>query len=190
MRYDTHLTLAIILLVQPASGQVLQAEGAIEAGFAGALRGCEAWILDPIRWVDGPAPFLTAIQLGDQVSEVASIPDDLKPPPNLRKGNRSFRIDVSDRAGFAMTVSTEIPMCHIVGIGFGDFASAARTVLATRAFNASWERLGQRDERSSHSVFFQHRRDNRLELTLSQPRRDPERSRTIHLVGTAVYDPH
>ena len=188
MRYGLLLGLAIVLMAQPVRAQDGPTRGAIEAGLAGVLRGCETWILDPKSWADGPAPFLAAMRLGDRVSEVASIPDDLKPPQRLRKGNRSFRIDVSDRAGFALTVSTEIPMCHIVGVGFGDFVSATDAVLATEAFGASWARIGEKDEGSSHSVIFRLRRSERLALTLSQPTEDPDTVRTIHLLGTAVYD--
>lgn len=181
--------LALALTAQPVLGAEMRTQQEIATGLAGVLRGCETWVLDPASWIDGTTPFLEAMNLGEQVSEVASIPDHLKPPTSLRKGNRSFRIDVNDRAGFALVVSTEIPMCHIVGVGFGDFGTAITVVLESEAFRESWHQLKELDHGSSQSIVFRHRQDNRLELTLSQPNPPATRALTIRLLATAVFDP-
>lgn len=123
---------------------------------------------------------MAAVNLGDQVSEVTSIPDELNPPQSLHQGNRSFRIDVSDRAGFALTVSTDIPMYHIVGVG--DFANSLAAVLWSEAFRASWVRSQELDNDSYKSLLFRHRQDNRFHLTLSQPNPSATRPPTIHLL--------
>lgn len=55
----------------------------IALGLAVAFRGCETWIFDAASWVNGTASFLEVMNRSDQVSEVSSISDYIKPPMSL-----------------------------------------------------------------------------------------------------------
>jgi len=39
-----------------AMGSQANAQSDLEKGSAGALRGCEEWVLNPASWTEGPAP--------------------------------------------------------------------------------------------------------------------------------------
>ena len=74
--------LAGLALSQPASAQ-----SALEDGFAGALVGCEEWVLNPASWSDGIEPFVAKVGLGSSMGLVETVEEVALPPKNLRAGN-------------------------------------------------------------------------------------------------------
>lgn len=178
---------AMLVLVAALHAAPAAAQEPVETAFVGVLRGCETWVFDPARWTDGPEPFLKATGLGSRIAAVETVPEALRPPPELRGGNRHWRIDASDRAGFALTVSHERPMCHIVGLGFGDFRRAVTAVLSSRAFAESWAPLDELDVETGRSLVFRHRADESFVMTLSQPAAEEDAEGGIRLLATAVH---
>ena len=49
------------------------AQSDLEKGFAGALRGCEEWVLNPASWSEGIDPFVATVGLGDKMGLVESV---------------------------------------------------------------------------------------------------------------------
>jgi len=186
MRFGTIAALVVALQANPVFAQ----QEPVETAFSSVLRGCETWVMNPASWVNGPEPFLAAMDLGPRVTAVATIPEAFRPPPGeLRRGNRFWRINATDRAGFALTVSDQRPMCHIVGVGFADFRKATAALLASAAFTASWEPFDAGAKDTGRSLVFRHRTDRKFVLTLSQRTEAQDGAGIIHVIATAAYAP-
>lgn len=106
----TVATLSLLFAAMPASAQD---SSALADGFAGALRGCEEWVLNPASWSEGPEPFLAKVALGDSIGLVGSLAAAQLPPEDLRLANHYWRINSTPTAGYALVVSDRLPMCHI-----------------------------------------------------------------------------
>ncbi|MDQ3045157.1 MAG: hypothetical protein M3R06_08420, partial [Chloroflexota bacterium] len=70
-------------------------------------------MLNPASWADGLGPFVTAVGLGDQMGLVAKVEEVNLPPKQLRRGNRYWRINSTQGAGYVLVVSDQLPMCHV-----------------------------------------------------------------------------
>ncbi|WP_152048348.1 hypothetical protein [Aureimonas psammosilenae] len=181
---------AVLLLALLMSAAPAQADPAHETGFAAALRGCEAWALQPASWNDGPGPFLAAIGLGNRVTSLAKVPPSALPPPELRRGLKHWKVPVSPKAGFVLTVSDALPICHVVGQGEGDFASSIEAVIASPEFAARWEKLEDLPSPSGvSSTSFRSREEPKFTLTLSRRLDVPPETRAVKVIATAIYDP-
>lgn len=161
----------------------------LREGLEGALRGCETWVLHPASWTEGPAPFLAAIGLGDRVTESEDLPEPMLPPEPLRKGMRHWRIAAGDRSGYALTVSQDLPMCHIVGGGERDIQPAVEAALAASGFLARWEPIEWDRHDGIVSTFFRSREDSALTLVVSRADAPEARSDRPQVLATATYDP-
>jgi hypothetical protein len=65
MRIVVPAALVALALAGPA-----HAQSDLEKGFAGALRGCEEWVLNPTSWSNGNASFVSIVGLGDKMGLV------------------------------------------------------------------------------------------------------------------------
>ena len=96
MRYVITAATALALSV-PA-----HAQSTLERGFAGALRGCEEWVLNPASWTEGTGPFVKAVGLGEQMGLVETVEEVNLPPEQLRRANHYWRINSTPGAGYIL----------------------------------------------------------------------------------------
>lgn len=139
----------------------------LQKGFDGALKGCEAWVLDPASWVQGTQPFLAATGLGASIAETGQVEPELLPPPSLRVGNRYWRINSTAKAGYSLIVSDRMAMCHITGGGEVDLQPAVRAVLDSPAFRERWDLSSTRRQGPMVSLSFRNRREPAFEMMVS-----------------------
>ncbi|KQT73193.1 MULTISPECIES: hypothetical protein [unclassified Aureimonas] len=187
----SHLLLASTMLLAvtgSASAQDRPVADPLRVGLEGALRGCEIWVLDPSSWLDDPARFLAAIDLGGAVFETESLPEPLLPPEPFRRGNRYWRINAGPSEGYALVVSRDIPMCHITGGGGVDFRPAAEAVVASPDFVERWEPIGEERRKGMVSTSFRLRKEPKLALVLSRADAPGARRDRAQVIGTATYD--
>src|SRR3546814_12652860 len=121
----------------------VHAQSDLEDGFAGALRGCEEWILDPASWARGSGPFVAAVGLGDKMGLVDSVDEASLPPKELLRGNHYWRINSTEKAGYVLVVSDQLPLCHITGGGDPDLQPIAEAGNASPEFATPWEAGGE-----------------------------------------------
>ena len=185
------LLLASSMLLAP-SGAAFAQDGIksdpLRSGLEGALRGCEIWVLDPSSWIDDPARFLAAVDLGTAVFETESFTEPLLPPEPYRHGNRYWRINTGVADGYALVVSSDIPMCHITGGGSADFQPAAEAVATSIAFLTRWERTGEERRDGIVSTFLRSRAQPKLSLVLSRAGAPGARRDRVQVIVTASYD--
>lgn len=173
---------ALVLSAAPA----VAADTKLTTGFAGALKGCEEWVLNPKSWIDGPAPFLAAIGLGERVTQLSKVGDFALPPPQLRQANHYWRIDATGTAGFVLVTSDRLPMCHITGAGQGDFPTSIAAVLSSPGFLARWERTGEQASGPLTVTSFRSRVEPAFDLLLSQPTVETGGS-GVRVIATAQF---
>lgn len=171
-----------------ASSQDAPVTDPLRRGLEGTLRGCEIWVLNPSSWLDDPARFLAAIDLGGAVFETESLPEPLLPPEPFRRGNRYWRINAGPSEGYALVVSRDIPMCHITGGGGVDFRPAAEAVVASPDFFERWEPIGEERREGMVSTSFRLRKEPKLELVLSRADALNARRDRAQVIATATYD--
>ena len=87
-RAGAFAAVATLALAAPAAAQ-----DELRAGFEGALRGCEAWVLEPDSWGEGFAPFLKAMSLGNTAEAIDGIAEEAQPPEPWRVANHYWRIN-------------------------------------------------------------------------------------------------
>jgi len=83
---------ALLMLGLLALGTPVRAQTELQDGFAGALRGCEEWVLNPSSWATGLGPFVSAVGLGDKMGAVDKVDEAALPPQQLRRANHFWRI--------------------------------------------------------------------------------------------------
>jgi hypothetical protein len=165
-----------------------QAQPALDSGFAGALRGCEEWVLNPESWTNGTGPFVEAVGLGQQMGPVNSVAEVNLPPRELRQGNRYWRINSTPGAGYVLVVSDQLPMCHITGGGNVDLKQAVEAVLASADFRRRWEQVKDLSCGDMASTEFRSREEPRLSIIISRAKRVGERLDRVQVLATATYD--
>lgn len=137
------MTRLLILLALLASSAPVRAQSDLAEGFAGALRGCKTWVLDPASWSQGPGPFVAAVRLGDKMGLVDRVDEVTLPPKELRQANHDWRINATEQSGYVLVVSDRLPMCHITGGGAEDLQPDVETVIASADFQQRWEADGE-----------------------------------------------
>lgn len=165
-----------------------QAQEAELAGFSGALRGCEEWVLNPASWIDGPAAFESAVGLGDKMGLVAEIDQASLPPPALRQANHYWRINSTATTGYVLVVSDQLPMCHISGGGDADLQPIVETVLATSAFSSRWEQTSVEEHQELRSTIFRSRVDPLFFATITRAKSPGARKDRVQVLVTATYE--
>jgi hypothetical protein len=182
MRFVLSVAAAALLFANPA-----YAETPLEQGLAGALRGCEEWVLNPKSWASGVAPFVSAVGLGDKMAAVARVDEASLPPPSLRVANRYWRINSTPKAGFVLVVSDQLPMCHITGGGDTDLQPVVESVLATSAFTSRWERVKDEAKGDMASSEFRSREEPKFWLVISRAKRPGQRLDRVQVLASALF---
>jgi len=165
----------------------VRADTPLEQGFAGALRGCEEWVLNPKSWANGAAPFVSAVGLGDKMALVAQVSDAALPPPALRVGNHYWRINSTPGAGFILVVSDQLPMCHITGGGDTDLQPVAEAVLGATTFTARWEKIGEETRAEMITTTFRNREQPAFSILVSRARTAGQRLDRVQVFATAIF---
>lgn len=183
MRYV--LTALVAFAAFPAP---VQAQSDLQGGFAGALRGCEEWVLNPASWANGTGPFVKAVGLGSQMGLVDRVDEANLPPKQLRQGNHYWRINSTPGAGYVLVVSDQLPMCHITGGGNVDLEPAVEAELTAPDFAKRWERVNDVSKGDMASTQFRNREDPRLSIVISRAKHAGERLDRVQVLATATYD--
>ena len=165
----------------------VQAQSALENGFAGALRGCEEWVLNPASWANGTAPFVKAVGLGDEMGLVDSVEEVNLPPKELRRANHYWRINSTQEAGYVLVVSDRLPMCHITGGGGRDLQPIVEKVLALPEFESRWDPLQNKAIGDMVSTVYRHRQVPALSISISRATRPAQRLDRVQVLATAIY---
>ncbi|HEY1071711.1 hypothetical protein [Brevundimonas sp.] len=181
MHYSAITALAV-LFAPPADAQSV-----LEQGFAGAIHGCEEWVLNPDSWINGPAPFISAVGLGDKMGLVAQVDEVSLPPVPLRRGNHYWRINSTDAAGYLLVVSDQMPMCHITGGGDVDLQPAVEAVLTSGEFSNRWEAVERSEVGDMASTVFRNRTDPSLSAVISRATAPGARLDRVQVLVTATY---
>ncbi len=177
--------IAVLALAMPTPAA---AQSDLENGFAGALHGCEAWLLEPATWSDGLDKFAARLGLGDKAGWVQSVDDAALPPEELRVANHYLRINSTPSAGYILVVSDRVPFCHITGGGGTDLQPVAEAVLTSNEFTRHWERVKDQSKADMATTLFRSREDPKLEIVMSRAKRPGERLDRVQVMATAIYD--
>jgi hypothetical protein len=179
--------LGIVILALASSGPAA-AQSELESGFAGALRGCESWVLEPSSWANGLDKFASDLGLGAKAGWVQSIEDVALPPKELRVANHYFRINSTANAGYILVVSDQVPFCHITGGGGMDLQPAVETVLASGDFKNRWEEVKDQSKSEMVSTTFRSREEPKFEIVISRAKKPGERLDRVQVLATAIYE--
>jgi hypothetical protein len=182
------MTHVLILAAALASAAPTHAPSDLEKGFAGALRGCEEWVLNPASWANGMRPFIATVGLGNKMGLVSQVDDAILPPKDQRQGNHYWRINSTPGAGYILIVSDALPMCHITGGGNIDLQPVVETVLASPEFGTRWERVADVAKGDMASTRYRNREDPRLSIVISRAKQVSQRLDRVQVLATATYN--
>ncbi|MGC1269755.1 MAG: hypothetical protein WA842_04065 [Croceibacterium sp.] len=180
-------TIATLSLLVASVPGAAQESPALADGFAGALRGCEEWVLNPASWSEGPEPFLAKVALGDRIGLVESIAAAQLPPEELRVANHYWRINSTPTAGYALVVSDRLPMCHITGGGRADLQPVVNGVIAGEAFQSRWRKLDETARDGMMSTRFVSVEEPAFEMTVSRADSAGQRQDRVQVLATAMF---
>ena len=165
----------------------VQAQSNLEAGLAGAVRGCQEWVLNPASWADGVAPWIKTVGLGDKMGRVEAVEEVNLPPEHLRRANHYWRINSTEGAGYILVVSDRLPMCHITGGGDTDLQPVVEAVLSSPDFKRQWEQLETHSEGEIRSTAFRNRHNPKLSIQISRANQPGQRLDRVQVIATATY---
>jgi hypothetical protein len=168
-------------------GSPAYADSELEKGFAGALRGCEEWVLNPASWSNGPAPLVSTVGLGDKMGLVEHVEDVNLPPPALRVANHYWRINSTRGAGYVLVVSDQLPMCHITGGGDTDLQPVVSSVLASSAFTHRWKLIKETSTGDMATSEFQSMEEPKFSVVISRAKKAGGRLDRVQVLATAVF---
>ena len=177
--------LLLFAFLAPATQAVGPTE--VEKGFAGALRGCEEWVLNPASWAEGVGPFVKTVGLGDRMGMVDRVDEVSLPPPQLRRGNHYWRINSTTDAGYMLVVSDQLGMCHITGGGDTDLQPAIETVIASSDFAGRWRRMSDLSRGEMASTEFRSLKDPKFSMVISRAKEPGGRRDRVQVIATATY---
>jgi hypothetical protein len=164
------------------------AQSDLENGLAGALRGCEEWVLNPASWAEGVEPFISTVGLGDQMGLVETVDEAALPPRELRAANHYWRINSSADAGYILVVSDQLPMCHITGGGGSDLQPIVETLLETADFQSRWEEVEENSRGEMVSTLYRNREDPAFSLVISRADGPGQRLDRVQVLASAMFD--
>ena len=182
MRFVLSSTIAALAFATPVYAQT-----ELEKGFAGALRGCEEWILNPGSWANGPAPFISAVGLGDKMGLVSQVDDAALPPVQFRQANHYWRINSTTDAGYILVVSDQVPMCHITGGGDADLQPIVESVLVASAFTKRWKRVSQKTKGDIISTEYLNQEDSKFFIVISRANKPGLRRDRVQVLATGIF---
>jgi hypothetical protein len=164
----------------------VHAQSPLEQGFAGALRGCEEWVLNPASWSNGATAFASSVGLGNQMGLVSQVEAVALPPP-LRVANHFWHINSTPGAGYILVVSDRLPMCHITGGGDTDLQPTVSSVLASSAFESRWKLIKTETKGDMESSEFQNREEPAFTIVISRAKKPGERLDRVQVMATAIF---
>ena len=180
MKYILFISSLLIPAAAPASTPV-------QEGFAGALRGCETWVLDPSSWADGTRSFESKVGLGSMMGMVDNVGEASLPPPAMRRANHFWRINASADSGYVLVVSDQLPICHITGGGGTDIRTAVTTTLTAPEFSRHWTKTGEHSANGLVSTEYRSVVDPKFSIIISQPSADSWSLDRVQVIATAQY---
>jgi hypothetical protein len=160
----------------------------LQNGFAGSLRGCEEWVLNPSSWAKGSERFVATVGLGDTMGLVDHVEEATLPPPELRRANHYWRINSTPTTGYILIVSDELPMCHITGGGDADLEPVVEAVLKSPDFKSRWEQVSDQSKDDMISTEFRNRKDHRFSMVVSRPKAPRGRRDRVQVLATALFE--
>jgi hypothetical protein len=178
-----------LMIAALAPAAPVQAQSEAEQGFAGALRGCEEWVLNPASWAEGTGPFVSTVGLGDKMGLVEQVADVALPPKELRRGNHYWRINSTEGAGYVLVVSDQLPMCHITGGGNADLQPAVEAVIASEGFGRRWQQVSTNSKGDMVTTIFRNWVDPSLSIAISRANQPKQRLDRVQVLATATYKP-
>ena len=181
-----HVRLGLAIIGLALAGPSYAQSGDLEAGFSGAVRGCEGWVLNPASWVDGMDPFISATGLGRQMGRVKSVNEASLPPKELRVGNHYWRINSTKEAGYVLVVSDRLPMCHITGGGGVDLQPVIKAVLNSEKFQSRWEKLAESSQGEMVTTTYKNREEPALSMVISHSDQPGQRVDRVQVMATAT----
>ena len=164
------------------------AQSVLEDGFAGAIRGCEEWVLNPASWAEGTAPFISAVGLGNSMGLVSSVSEASLPPAELQVANHYWRINSTEEAGYVLVVSDQLPMCHITGGGGSDLQPIVESVLNGEEFRGRWESIAENSQGDMISTTYRSREEPAFSMIVSRADTAGQRLDRVQVVATAMFD--
>lgn len=179
----------MIYLALALSAAVPTSAGSLEQGFAGALRGCEEWVVNPASWIDGPEPFLKTVGLGGSIGLVKSIPEIALPPEEFRMANHYWRVNSTAEAGYFLVVSDRLPICHITGGGPDDLQPVVGAVVASSDFLSRWEWAEDKVQGDMLSSRYRLRKMPNFEIIVSRAAKPGGRTDRVQVLATANLSP-
>jgi len=179
---------ALLMLGLLALGTPVRAQTELQDGFAGALRGCEEWVLNPSSWATGLGPFVSAVGLGDKMGAVDKVDEAALPPQQLRRANHFWRINSTRGAGYILAVSDQLPMCHITGGGDTDLQPIVESVLASSDFRSRWNRVREVTRGHMVSTEFRSHKEPQFSIVISRANGAGQRLDRVQVVATAIFN--
>ncbi len=184
---------SLIALLAMVAGLTLaaapaRAQTATQLGLEGALRGCESWVLNPASWVNGPAPFIAEVNLGDKFGQVNAAMPQAQPPEALRVGNQYWGINAAPEGGLFLVLSDRLPMCHITAGGPADLQPAVEVVIASEAFLTRWQYASETARDGIVTTQFQHRASPLFGIAISRADAAGGRTDRAQIVATALME--
>ena len=177
------IPIAMLLISGPASAQAN-----LESGLAGAIRGCEEWVLNPASWSEGPGPFVATVGLGSQMSLVETVGEEALPPREMRAANHYWRINSTENAGYILVVSDQLPMCHITGGGGSDLQPVVENVLSSGEFLARWEKSDESSRGDMLTTQFRNREEPAFSIIFSRAQESGQRLDRVQVLASAMFE--
>lgn len=176
-----------LMVAAMATATPVQAQSEVEQGFAGALRGCEEWVLNPASWAEGTGSFVSTVGLGNKMGLVEKVTEVSLPPPELRRGNHYWRINSTEGVGYVLVVSDQLPMCHITGGGNADLQPAVEAVIASETFGQRWQQVSTASKGDMVTTVFRNREEPSLSIAISRATLPKQRLDRVQVLATATY---
>jgi hypothetical protein len=183
MRIVVPAALVALALAGPA-----HAQSDLQKGFAGALRGCEEWVLNPASWSNGNASFVSTVGLGEKMGLVDHVDEAALPPPQLRAANHYWRINSTKGAGFILVVSDQLPMCHITGGGDTDMQPVVSSVLASNTFAGRWKLIKESSTGDMATSQYQSVEEPKFSIMISRAKKAGGRLDRVQVLATAMFN--
>lgn len=180
-----YLRLSIAAAALAASTPVT-AQTELVQGLAGALKGCEEWVLNPASWAQGTDQFESAVGLGDKMGLVETAVEAQLPPKELRAANHYWRINSTSDAGYMLVVSDQLPMCHITGGGSVDLQPIVQAMLADQAFQDRWEKVAERPKGDMIWTKYRNREEPGFTMVVSRAKQPGQRLDRVQVLATAM----
>ena len=177
------MTFALLTIAVPANAQA-----DLESGLAGAVRGCEEWVLNPASWSEGIGPFVATVGLGSQMSLVETVGEEALPPQEMRAANHYWRINSTENAGYILVVSDQLPICHITGGGGSDLQPVVETVLASEDFLARWAESDESSRGDMLTTEFRNREEPAFSIVISRAQEAGQRLDRVQVLASAMFE--